>query len=119
VLRKLDLADRRVRDAAARGLRDAAEDLLTESQHLVPHDEGTLMASGTVEPPVGVEERAGGLEVTVGFNLVYAARRHEETDAVISKAQEGRRAKYLETPAKQRAKDYGKHIADAVKSALG
>ena len=79
---------------------------------------GTLMASGTVDPPVGVRERGQEMEVTVAYNLVYAARRHEETDAVISKAQEGRQAKYLETAAKEREKTYGAHIADEVKREL-
>lgn len=119
VLRKLDLADRRVRAGAARGLRDAGEDLLTESKHMVPLDEGTLMESGTVDPPVGVDERAGEMQVIVGYNLVYAARRHEEKKAVISRAQEGRSAKFLEKPAKQNARRYAGHIAGEVKKALG
>jgi len=119
VMRGLDLAQEAVRRAAARGLRECAEDLLTEAKRIVPLDEGTLMESGTVEPASGVREVGEGVEVTVAFTSVYAARRHEETTARISRASEGRRAKYLETPAKERASRYGKHIAEKVKGAGG
>jgi hypothetical protein len=118
VMKGLDLAQEAVRRAGARGLRECAEDLLTEAKRLVPLDEGTLMESGTVDPASGVREVGDGMEVTVAFTSVYAARRHEETTARISRASEGRRSKYLETPAKERAPRYGKHIAERVREGM-
>lgn len=119
VMKGLDLGQEAVRRAGARGLRECAEDLLTEAKRLVPLDEGTLMESGTVDPASGVREVGDGMEVTVAFTSVYAARRHEETTARISRASEGRRSKYLETPAKERAPRYGQHIAERVREGMG
>lgn len=67
-----------------------AHELLRLSQMEVPHDEGTLQNSGTVEAIDG--------EVVVGYHEKYAARLHEHPEY---RFQKGRKGKYLEDPIKR------------------
>lgn len=73
---------------AARGLHLALEHLLSESNKIVPLDEGTLLRSGTVS----MEDSQ--LLGAVAYNTPYAVRQHEEVDW---RHAPGRQAKYLET----------------------
>jgi hypothetical protein len=66
---------------------DIAFETLRLSQAEVPHDEGTLQNSGTVEEVRG--------EVVVGYHTKYAARLHEHPEY---RFQKGRKGKYLEDP---------------------
>ena len=61
---------------------DIAFETLRLSQAEVPHDEGTLQNSGTVE-------------VVVGYHTKYAARLHEHPEY---RFQKGRKGKFLEDP---------------------
>lgn len=70
--------------------------LLGEAQRIVPLEEGTLAASGTVD----VQERGDRIDVVVRFSTPYAARQHEEAGW---QHRTGRQAKYLEAPAKRLA----------------
>jgi hypothetical protein len=82
----------RAKKAAERGLRIAAEAILTESQNEVPLLIGTLERSGTVT--TGTE---GGKPVAIiSYNTVYAEVQHERTD--FHHPVPGRKAKYLEDP---------------------
>jgi hypothetical protein len=66
---------------------DIGNEVLRLSQQEVPHDEGTLQNSGTVEQD--------GDNVIVGYHTEYAARLHEHPEYKFKK---GRKGKYLEDP---------------------
>lgn len=66
---------------------DIGFEVLRLSQFEVPHDEGTLQNSGTVEEVDG--------NVVVGYHTKYAARLHEHPEYRFGK---GRKGKYLEDP---------------------
>lgn len=94
---------------AARGLRLAAEHLLTESRALVPIEEGTLERSGVAS----VDE--GDLTAAVSYDQPYAVRQHEELNY---RHDAGRQAKYLEQPARAEAGTMLDIIAAQVRRAL-
>jgi hypothetical protein len=77
-----------VHDAAAAGLKEAAEHILGVSNSRVPIEEGTLERSGAVE----VDDSA--LEAQIGYDTPYAVRQHEE---LTWRHDPGRQAKYLES----------------------
>lgn len=70
---------------------DVASEIMRLSHREVPHDKGELENSGEIDP------KEPALEVTVGYNKVYAARLHEHPEY---KFQKGRKGKYLEDPIK-------------------
>ncbi|WP_147305446.1 hypothetical protein [Subtercola boreus] len=92
-----------------RGQNKAAEYLLALSSVKVPmDDEGTLLASGTVNPATKEDEAA-----EVIYDTPYAARWHEDQPLVDSLGrryagnsnfQNGRSSHYLSEPAEQNAK---------------
>lgn len=67
----------------------AAEYLLGESNAIIPHEEGDLERSGEVSS----DESTG--EVVVSYDRPYAVKQHED---LTLRHDEGRKAKYLETP---------------------
>lgn len=77
------------REGAVRGLQKAAEHLLGASRQLVPLEEGTLERSGVAS----VDE--DNLRAAVSYDTPYAVRQHED---LTLRHDEGRQAKYLETP---------------------
>lgn len=71
-----------------KGLLDAGMEGMRLSQFEVPHDEGTLQNSGTVEVmPTG--------DVVMGYHTPYAARMHEHPEY---RFQKGRKGKYITDP---------------------
>lgn len=66
---------------------DIGMEILRLSQLEVPHDEGTLQNSGTVEEVNG--------DIVIGYHSQYAARLHEHPEYNFQK---GRKGKYLEDP---------------------
>ena len=86
---KGDEVKKRVRGAAARGLKRSAEHLLTESRKVVPHEDGDLERSGTASV------NAAQLKAAVSYDTPYARRQHEE---LTWRHKAGRTAKYLERP---------------------
>lgn len=80
----------RVTGRGSRAIRDVAQALLDESKKQVPHNEGILEASGTVD--------SDGLAATVSYgdnaSAPYAVRWHENR----ANFQRGRKWKYLEDP---------------------
>lgn len=70
-----------------RAAMDVGFEVLRLSQLEVPHDEGTLQNSGTVEEVNG--------DVIIGYHSKYAARLHEHPEY---RFQKGRKGKYLEDP---------------------
>ncbi|WP_394434510.1 minor capsid protein [Streptomyces sp. SGAir0957] len=102
-------AERAIRQAAAHGLQLAAEHVLTESQDVVPLDEGELQRSGTAT----VDE--GDLTAAVSYDTRYAVRQHEELDFQHAP---GRQAKYLEQPLNANRGPVQRIIAAEIRRAL-
>lgn len=104
-----DAATTKIRDAAAHGLKLAAEHVLAESTKVVPIEEGTLSKSGatSVDPAT--------LTATVSYDTPYAVRQHEELDY---RHDTGRQAKYLEQPLNDNADTVQKIIGDEIGKAL-
>lgn len=65
-----DIVSRQIENAAMRGLREAAELVLTEAHDDTPLDTGTLRRSGIVTPAYR--------KMFISFNTPYARRQHEE-----------------------------------------
>lgn len=76
----------RGRRLAEEGIQKSLEHVLTESNKIIPLDEGTLERSGRVD--------RDGLEGAISYDTVYARRQHEE---LTWRHAPGRQAKYLET----------------------
>lgn len=76
----------RGRRLAEEGVQKSLEHVLTESNKIIPLDEGTLERSGRVD--------RDGLQGTISYDSVYARRQHEE---LTWRHLPGRQAKYLET----------------------
>lgn len=76
-----------------KGLLDAGLEAMRLTQFEVPHDEGTLQNSGTVEVmPNG--------DVVLGYHTPYAARLHEHPEY---RFQKGRKGKYISDPIERNA----------------
>lgn len=98
-----------VRRATVEGLSDAAEFILEEANRDVPHDEGTLMRSGTTS----VDESK--VEAAVSYDTPYAVRLHEHPEY---RFQKGRKGKWLEDTFKERGRAAQDYIADKIRNAL-
>lgn len=97
-------------DKAGHGaLTDASEFLLDEGNKTVPHDEGTLEASG--QATVSND----GKSATVSYDTPYAAKQHE--DQTLNHQGKGR-AKWLELTMKEKEKKVRVYVSDAYKKAL-
>ncbi|WP_405561916.1 hypothetical protein [Streptomyces sp. NBC_01180] len=94
---------------AGRGLRLAAEHVLTESRKVVPIEEATLERSGVAS----VDEQS--LTAAVSYDTPYAVRQHEELSY---RHDAGRTAKYLERPLNSEAGTVADIIAAQVRRAL-
>lgn len=100
---------RGTRAGAVRGLRLAAEHVLTESRKRVPIEEGTLERSGVAT----VDESS--LTAAVSYDTVYAVRQHEE---LTWRHDAGRTAKYLEGPLNEQAATCAAIIAAELRRSL-
>ena len=96
-----------IEKAKKQALSDAAEKLLGASNRTVPIDETDLQSSG------GTTVR--GDEAAVHYDTEYAVIQHERTDYEHAA---GRRAKYLESAAKEESRAIGEVMAKAFRSAL-
>ncbi|WP_280273376.1 hypothetical protein [Nocardia wallacei] len=96
------------RDAAEDGLFQAGEVLLSQSNAIVPLDEGPLMNSGTAEVRDG--------KARVGYNTPYAYRQHEDLTA---HHPNGRQAKYLEKPLNQFGAALERIVGAAISKRMG
>ncbi|MER6196764.1 minor capsid protein [Streptomyces sp. NPDC001586] len=100
---------RGTRAGAIRGLRLAAEHILTESRKRVPIEEGTLERSGTAT----VDE--ADLKAAISYDGPYAVRQHEE---MTYRHDAGRTAKYLEGPMGEQAAQAAEIIAAQLRRSL-
>lgn len=88
VLANLPNLDKALKRGVNKGLLDAGLEGLRLTQFEVPHDEGTLQNSGTVDVmPNG--------DVVMGYHTPYAARLHEHPEY---RFQKGRKGKYISDP---------------------
>lgn len=85
---RLQVLEAHVAGASRMGLIDAGEQVLGDAQQLAPVNTGALVGSATLD-----DSKAEGGEVTIGFNVNYAAAVHEREDVHHAQGQ----SKYLET----------------------
>lgn len=85
------------RQAVDKGLWDAGEYILQEANKTVPHDEGTLERSGSMDSESTKEKTT----VSVFYDTPYAPRLHEHPEYNF---QNGRRGKWLELALKENLK---------------
>jgi hypothetical protein len=100
-----------VKAAERKALQTAGEAILTESNQRVPHDEGALERSGTVE----VDEDGQGIVAVVSYDGPYARRWHEQP----ANFQKGRRHKYLESALNDRGQQALDHARAEIARVLG
>ncbi len=91
--------------AGQKALFEGGQFILQESNKRVPHDEGTLQASGETS------QNASRGEVVVSYDTPYALRWHEEP----ANFQKGRQHKYLESTLNDKSNDLLNHIAQGIK----
>lgn len=116
LIRALGFAEETIAKALAVELYGEAELVMTESKKIVPFEFGTLENSGYVAQP---EVHLGEISVTLGYGgaaMAYALRQHED---LTLHHENGRQAKYLETPLLEASKDMPERIAAKVRSELG
>jgi hypothetical protein len=119
-------AKQKMLDAAEQAIRVSAEDLLGRAQRLAPLEEGTLRGSGHLEPEVGVNRTATGLECHVIFDTPYAAAQHEASgppswehaERPLHYTTPGTGPGYLSQPLKDMGPRYVAAIAANVRRAL-
>ncbi len=125
-------------DAVAHALYLGAEGLLTEANNLAPHDQGTLIRSGTVTadelpdaddvyyPAYGTDGTDGtdmskafpdesSDEMYVSYNTPYAARLHEHPEYQF---QDGRQGKWLETALDSFRDRFNQFVVKEIRKAL-
>ena len=96
-----------IKSGGEKGVRDAVEFLLTESNKSVPHDEGTLERSG--------EASVDGTRGAVSYDTPYAVKQHED----MSLHHDGKgQAKWLELTMAQERDAVGQIIATTVRKGL-
>lgn len=125
VKRALDRWEGEAVQAVVGGVDESGEDLLQKSQALAPKLKGDLEGSGTKDA-VQVSHVSKEISVQIGFNKVYAARRHEE-DYNPGPITRGKPAvdgmlpgrKYIERPLVYYTPRYMQNIADAVRRTTG
>lgn len=100
---------------------DNAVHLSGEAAIQAPVESGDLR--GSLEPGGdggAYREEAGGLNMTVGSNLPYAAEQHENLSLNHSGPKvPGGKAKYLEDPLNANLEMYMQHLAEAAKKVIG
>lgn len=96
-----------VADIASKAVQEAAEMILDESNKIAPIDEGDLIRSGSVS--------VDGTSANIFYDTPYAVRQHED---MTLQHKNGRRAKFLESAAKENADVAAKYIQDQLKKVL-
>ena len=95
--------------AGMKELNDQAESIGEASQNQVPH------LSGTLERSLAVTKQISAGQIQLSYNTPYARRQHEELGY---RHENGRKAKYLEDPFRERKEDVVKSVGLAIKIAL-
>jgi hypothetical protein len=85
--------------AIMQALTEEGQLIFRESQRIVPVDTGTLRRSGVLLP---AKQKGNKIELVMGYGgaaMAYALRQHEDLSI---RHKEGKQAKYLETPFRNR-----------------
>lgn len=109
IYKNLNITEEQIIKGAIKGMKITAQNILGESQKLVPVDTGILQKSGNVK----VNQDA--LTATISYNTPYALKQHE--DATL-KHPKGGEAKYLERPFNEKKGELESNVGDAVFKAL-
>ena len=80
-------ATQSIKRAYGRGIIDAAEHLLGETNKIAPLDEGILIGSGSVDSETKTD---GDTSATVSYDTKYAAKLHEHPESDIGKDASGK-----------------------------
>jgi hypothetical protein len=97
---------------AAGALELACSPVLTDSVGQCPYKKGTLIGSARID----VYYSEDFINCIIGYHTRYALRQHEE---LTWKHAEGRKAKYLEDPARQQAPKIQARFIQSMKSVFG
>ncbi len=103
--------------AAARALRNEAQEAFANSQDEVPVDTGALKGSGRIRPEVGVFERGNEVYVELtygGTGKEYAIYVHENLESYHPHG----KAKYLEDPLVRLVNGIAGRIADKIERSM-
>lgn len=98
-----------INSAAIKGLKDAAEFLLDESNKIAPVDEGTLINSG--EASIDTSK----LQAAVSYDTPYAVTQHEDRSLTHLN---GRQAGFLQTAYQNNIKRIRDFLARSIEGAL-
>ncbi len=113
-IKGINLSNSKTLRAARAAVQEEAEDTLQEIIPITPYEKGDLRRSLEVE-----EEIANEYEVmfSIGSNLDYAARQHEDTDPPM-KHKPGTQAKFIEIPVRARGATFEKNVASRIRRRL-
>lgn len=102
---KLGLLEEEIIQTALKEQKKLANNILAESQKLVPIDTGTLARSGAVSTDKNT------LTTTIFYDTPYARKQHEDTTL---NHPNGGQAKYLERPFNEKADELETKIGQAI-----
>lgn len=109
IYKNLGLLEDEIQKAALKGVRKLANNILAESQKLVPVDSGTLKESGVVST-----NNKSNI-VTVSYNTPYARKQHEDNTLNHPK---GGQAKYLERPFNEKKGELENFVGTSINNVL-
>jgi hypothetical protein len=115
LVKMLAEAGARAVPAIKQALHEEGQIMFRHSQRIVPVDTGTLRRSGQILPPV---EEGGKIVLVMGYGgaaSAYALRQHED---LTYRHKEGKQAKYLEAPVRERANNLPRNILERVRRVL-
>lgn len=107
VYKELKITEEEIIKAALKGQKVLAQNILGESQKLVPVDTGTLKRSGHVSTERNI--------TTISYNTPYALKQHEDASLNHPK---GGEAKYLERPFNEKSQEYENCVQTEVYKAM-
>lgn len=107
VYKDLKLTEEEIIKAALKGQKLLAQNILGESQKLVPVDTGTLQRSGNIQTKDNI--------TTISYNTPYARKQHE--DMTLNHPRGGE-AKYLERPFNEKAVEFENFVSTEVYKVL-
>lgn len=109
IYKAMGLVEEEITKAAIKGMKVTAQNILGESQKLVPVDTGTLQRSGVIK--TDNEKQV----TTISYNTPYALKQHE--DASLNHPNGGE-AKYLERPFNEKKGELEVNIGNEIQKIL-
>ena len=110
VYKNLDITEDEIIKAAKKGQKLLAQNILGESQKLVPVDTGTLQRSGHVTVVNDINNTT-----IISYDTPYARKQHEDTTLNHPR---GGEAKYLERPFNKKAGEFENFVSTEVYKVL-